>query len=173
MCRTQRQRSVLHLRFGLDGPAAAIPTISVEFPLLRFHFRHADEAMDWDHTIICAGGETLESIDTTFDDPATREYWGCGPICEVCGVDVFCCDCNVDSDPRKTCCPFCRSPDKELQIRQGENGPVAWSCSQCGWSRARLTPMIWSTLRPRRWTLDPRGNFVKPNRRQKAISSIK
>jgi hypothetical protein len=75
------------------GPDAAISTISATFPLLRFHLRHSDECMDWDHTLTCCAGEVVESIDTTFDDPATREYWGCEPRCEGCGCDESECEC--------------------------------------------------------------------------------
>jgi hypothetical protein len=80
------------------GPDAAIPTVSAAFPSLRFHLRHSDECMDWDHTIICVGGETLESIDTNFDNPATREYWDCEPRCEGCGCDESDCECDSDGD---------------------------------------------------------------------------
>jgi hypothetical protein len=76
------------------GPAEAIPTISVAFPLLRFQLRHADDCMDWDQTVVCRNGKVIESIERTFDNPDVREHWGLPECCDECGNELEDCECQ-------------------------------------------------------------------------------
>jgi hypothetical protein len=93
---TRLSDNALSYSFGSAwcGPVEAISTISAAFPTLRFHLRHADEMMDWDESLTCACGKIIERIETTFDNPDTRDYWDCPERCGECGCDVDECECE-------------------------------------------------------------------------------